>query len=160
MSTTGTNLINPGAVAIDADDVQKSEPTTFFGKLTEDWWAVIIGGIIIITILVAALSSPTLKFTTPVYQWQTTDELVTKVFAASNLLLLGVIGVIFAALASVAIALSGGSTRNFLKGFALIYILGITALVVAGNKTVAYYGIEYVVFGLITGLIISNVFKT
>ncbi|TDH24536.1 putative sulfate exporter family transporter [Segetibacter sp. 3557_3] len=154
-----TNIVQNGSVAIDADDVQKAPPTTFLGRLTEDWWAVIIGGFIVVMILLVAFANPSFKFTTPVYQWQNSDDLLNKVLAIGNLAVIGTIGIAFLVLASAAIALSGGSIRNFVRGFGLIFLLGLTALIIAGNKTVAYYGIEYVVFGLISGLIISNVFS-
>jgi uncharacterized integral membrane protein (TIGR00698 family) len=129
---------------------------TFFSTLTEDWWAVIIGGFLIAAILVFAFTSPGFKFTTPVYQWAGTNDLVTKVMNIDNLLLIAGIGLIFGVISAISISLSGGSAGKFVRGFTLIFVLGIAALIVAGNKSVSYYGIEYVVFALLAGLLIGN----
>ncbi len=145
---------NETAVAIN-DDSQALKGS-FFSELTEDWWAVIIGGLFITGILVIAALFADLKFTLPVYQWANTEDLFGKVLAAHNLLLITGIGLIFLLVSSISIWLSGGITRNYIPGFALIYVLAICSLVVAGNKSVANYGIEYVVFGLIAGLLIGN----
>src|SRR5690349_12938136 len=128
-------------------------------QLAEDGWAVLIGSLLIATVLGIIFISGGYKFQVPVYQWETTNDLVSKVLSASNLLLLGIIGVIFAVLSSIAIALSGGSVKKYIPGFALIFLLGLVSLILAGSKTVNYYGIEYVVFGLIIGLLISNLTK-
>src|SRR3954470_18599331 len=106
----------------------------FFSTLTEDWWAVIIGGILIAAILLFAIASPGFKFTTPVYQWADTNDLTTKVLAINNLLLIAGIGLVFLIISSVAISLSGGTASKFTKGFALIFVLGVVSLIIAGNK--------------------------
>lgn len=132
------------------------EKRSFFQSLTEDWWAVLIGGAIILAALGIISAVAGFKFSVPVYQWATADDLLGKVLTASNLVLIAGIGILFAVLSSVAIALSGGSIANYLKGFFLIFVLGIAALIIAGNKTINYYGIEYVIFALIMGLLIGN----
>ena len=151
---------SPGSASEQADlelsSHQAPAVKTGFHALTEDWWAVILGSFIIAAILLFALARPAFAFTTPVYQWTSLTDLTAKVLAGSNLLLLALIGLIFGVIAAVSVGLSGGSVRNFVRGFVLIYLLGILSLVIAGNKTIAYYGIEYVVFALITGLLISN----
>lgn len=129
---------------------------SFFSALSEDGWAVLIGGILIAAVLGLILSSTNYKFTIPVYQWTNTNDLGTKVLNPANLLLIAVIGFIFSALSSVAIWLSGGNIKKYIAGFVLIYILGIISLIIAGNKSISYYGIEYVVFALIIGLLIGN----
>lgn len=141
---------------IDTSLHKPNVPDTFFGRLTEDWWAVILGAVIIIAILLVVAVAPGFHFSTPVYQWATGTDLTGKVLAPGNLLLLAGIGVGFLLISAVSIRLSGGSVRNFSKGFALIYVVGIAALIVAGNKTISYYGIEYVVFALVAGLLIGN----
>lgn len=133
-----------------------AEKRSFFSQLSEDIWAVLIGGLLIAAVLAVALSSTGLKFTTPVYQWADADDLFGKVLTVSNLLLIAGIGLAFAFLSSLAVWLSGGNIKKYLAGFGLIYLLAIISLVIAGSKTVSYYGIEYVVFALIIGLLISN----
>lgn len=152
-----TNVIASPTIGLDTSEDAALGRTTFFSKLTEDWWAVIIGSLIIAAILTYTLLTPGFKFTTPVYQWATSGDLFSKVLAAKNLVLILSIGVAYLLLSSLAIQLSGGSARKFVAGFALIFVIGILALIIAGNKTVSYYGIEYVVFALVMGLIIGNV---
>ncbi len=157
MSSAANNNINPSNEAsYKIKNDNKAEKSRLFSRLTEDWWAVIIGGLFITGILVIASTSG-LKFTLPVYQWANTEELSGKVLTANNLLLIAGIGTIFLIVSSLSIWLSGGITRNYIPGFALIYVLAIFSLVVAGNKSIAYYGIEYVVFGLVAGLLIGNI---
>ena len=128
----------------------------FLSNVSEGIWAVIIGSLLIAAVLVVALSSPGFKFTTPLYKWENTDDLFTKVLSIHNLSLITGIGLVFALLSSVAIRLSGGSVKKYSTGFILIFILGIVSLIIAGNKTINYYGIEYVVFALLIGLLIGN----
>jgi uncharacterized integral membrane protein (TIGR00698 family) len=128
----------------------------FLLNLSEDVWAVLIGSLLIAAVLLVALLSPGFKFDTPVYQWTNADDLFAKVLSVNNLLLITGIGVLFALLSSIAIRLSGGSIKKFSTGFVLIYILGIFSLIIAGNKSINAYGIEYVVFALILGLLIGN----
>jgi uncharacterized integral membrane protein (TIGR00698 family) len=129
----------------------------FFSRLSEDIWAVIIGSLLIAAVLVIAFISPAFTFTSPVYQWSDTGVLFEKVLSVNNLLLLAGIGLIFALLSSIAIRLSGGSVKKFSAGFLLIYVLGIFSLIIAGNKSINSYGIEYVVFALVLGLLMGNV---
>ena len=112
---------------------RRSRPglASYFKTLSEDIWAVAIGLLIVFSVLIIAFSSPEFKFTTPVYQWDSSEALFSKVLGLPNLGLLLGIGVIFALLSSIAIALSGGSLRKFLSGFSVIYFAGITSLVIA-----------------------------
>jgi uncharacterized membrane protein YadS len=130
--------------------------TAFRSLLSEDWVAFIIGGAVILAVLGIALLSPAFKFTTPVYQWANSRDLFTKVLAPSNLLLLLIIGVILFLLAIFAVFLLGGTPRKFVTGFIVVYLLGILSLIIASNSTISYIGLEYVIFGLLIGLAISN----
>ncbi|HMH23336.1 MAG TPA: putative sulfate exporter family transporter [Puia sp.] len=137
-------------------DEQISAPLkkTIVAGLTEDWWAVILGGVIIFTVLLA--NGNGIAFHLPSYQWSGTSELFGKVLAVDNLLRIIETGVVFLALAAFSIALSGGSVRRFATGFAFLYLLVILSFIIAGNKTIAYYGLEYVVFALLIGLLLGN----
>ena len=129
---------------------------TFKSRLSEDWVAFIIGAVVIaLTFLIANLSAVA-KLSTPVYKWATTADLFKKVLAPSNLQLLLLIGVVFLLLAVVAVILLGGNLRRFVTGFGVVYLLGIISLIIAGNSTISYMGLEYVIFGLLIGLAISN----
>jgi uncharacterized integral membrane protein (TIGR00698 family) len=145
--------------AADAPQPATSEKKSFLSQLTEDWWAVLIGGSIITVVLLIASFSNGFKFETPVYQWASSADLFGKVLSAHNLLLIIVTGLIFFVLSAVAIVLSGGSSTKYAAGFGLIFVLAFISLVIAGNKTINYYGLEYVIFALIIGLLIGNLTK-
>jgi uncharacterized membrane protein YadS len=134
----------------------ESSRKTFLSHLSEDIWAVLISGLLIVIVVVSALILPDFKFATPSYQWANTNDLFEKVLSSSNLLLLAFFGLVFAFLSSIAILFSGGNTKKYLAGFLVVYTLALVSLIVAGNKTINYYGIEYVVFGLVIGLLLSN----
>ena len=116
---------------------------TFLQSLTEDWWAVILGSIIIATVLFLTNNGTTIAL--PAYKWSGSEALMDKILSPGNLLLILETGVIFLALASIAIALSGGNVARFAIGFSFIYLLANIAFIIGGNKTVSYYGLEYVV---------------
>jgi hypothetical protein len=136
--------------------VRRLSGKSFSSKLSEDVWAVLISGLLIVTVVISALLAGDIKFPVPVYQWANTGDLFGKVLTGSNLLLLALFGLIFVSLSSIAIFLSGGNTKKYIAGFFMIYLLAIVSLIIGGNKTINYYGIEYVVFGLLIGLLLSN----
>src|SRR6188474_3719487 len=136
----------------------ESNKRSFLSGLSEDIWAVFIGGLLIVVIL-AGIFFFDIKFTMPVYQWANESDLRSKVLAGDNLFLLAVIGIIFLFLSSLAIAASGNSIKKYITGFFTIFILAVFSLIIAGNKSISYYGIEYVVFALLIGLLLSNLFS-
>lgn len=125
-------------------------------NITEDGWAVLIGGVLITLVLAVLAIVTDFKFELPVYQWASTQDLTTKVLAGKNILLLLQAGLLFLVLSGIAIALSGGNVKKYIAGFGLIYLLAIIALIIAGNKTINDLGLEYVIFALIIGLLIGN----
>jgi uncharacterized integral membrane protein (TIGR00698 family) len=140
-----------------SDDRQDhAEKKSVFSKISEDGWALWIGGILIAVVLGIAFLKEDFKFTSPAYQWSDISELSTKIFSGKNLSVILYIGLVFAFLSFIAVWLSGQSARRYLTGFIVIFILALLSLMLAGNKWIAGYGIEYVVFGLIIGLLISN----
>jgi len=134
----------------------KIEEAKIVFNLSEDIWAVIIGSLLIAGAVIVAFILPNFKFTSPVYQWANADELFAKVLSTNNLLSLTGIGLVFIFLSAIAIRLSGDSVKKFATGFIFIYMLGIFSLIIAGNKSINSYGIEYVVFALVLGLLIGN----
>jgi uncharacterized integral membrane protein (TIGR00698 family) len=159
MATIGTPQSSSDQAGVLSETAPVTARRLWRFQLTEDGWAVLIGCFLIAAVLAIVFFIQGYKFQVPVYQWANASDLTGKVLTVSNLLLITIIGVIFAILSSLAIALSGGSVKRYIPGFALIFLLGLVSLIVAGNKTVSYYGIEYVVFGLVLGLLISNLTK-
>jgi len=127
---------------------------TFLQSLTEDWWAVILGAVIIAAVLYLTSSGSTI--TLPSYKWTTGDELTGKILSPQNLVLIIETGAVFLVLASLAVGLSGGHVGKFAIGFTLIYLLANLSFIIAGNKSISYYGLEYVVFALIIGILLGN----
>lgn len=130
---------------------------TFLKSLTEDWWAVILGTIIIATVLYLTKNGTVISL--PAFKWASSEDLLGKILSASNLLLIVEMGAVFLALASIATGLSGGNIVRFAGGFALIYFLAIVSFIIGGNKSVSYFGLEYVVFALLIGIALGNLIK-
>jgi uncharacterized integral membrane protein (TIGR00698 family) len=83
--------------------------------------------------------------------------LLSRVFSAANLKATAVIGVGYLLLSALGIALLGGNLRRYVVGFPVVYTLASLSQVLAGNSTVHYWGLEYVIFALGIGLFIGNV---
>ncbi|WP_285055995.1 YeiH family protein [Pedobacter ginsengisoli] len=121
-------------------------------SIHEDWVVVILGGLIILVSL-AGLLLPV-----PVFSWKSTSDLSTTVFSAGNLQNIGLQFLFVIAIAIIGAVLTGRSVAANLKTFPVVYILTMLALVIAGNDTIKYYGLEAVIFSLLIGLLISNFF--
>ncbi len=150
MSQETTTSIEPG--------LSKKDKQSALAGLSEDIWAVVIGGVLITIILAVALLNNDIKFTPPVYQWANGNDMVSTVLTGKNILWLAVAGSVFLIFSSIAVGTSGNSVKKYAGGFVIIFVLAIIALIIAGNKTINYYGIEYVVFALLIGLSLSNLF--
>jgi uncharacterized membrane protein YadS len=80
-----------------------------------------------------------------------------KVFSEKNLWAAAKLGVALFALTALGLALMGGNVGRYLLAFPVVYGLSLLAQAIAGNVTMQYYGLEYVIFGLLIGLFVSNV---
>ncbi len=83
--------------------------------------------------------------------------LAEKVFSGENIGKIAIIGIAFLIISSIGIILMGGNVGKYIIGFPVVYILANISQFISGNSTVNYYGLEYVIFALIIGLLISNV---
>ncbi|MBI5167336.1 MAG: putative sulfate exporter family transporter [candidate division NC10 bacterium] len=83
--------------------------------------------------------------------------LVSKVFSGENILWSIYIGIAYLILSAIGIGLIGGRVGAFIVGFPVVYVLAWLSQFIAGNSTIHYWGLEYVVFALLIGLFISNV---
>jgi uncharacterized integral membrane protein (TIGR00698 family) len=81
-----------------------------------------------------------------------------KVFTADNILWSIYVGIGLLILSTIAMAFLGENAGLFMIGFPIVYVIGWVSLFIAGNYSVNYYGLEYVLWCLVIGLVISNVF--
>lgn len=79
-----------------------------------------------------------------------------KVFAQKNIMMVLKIGVVFLIVSAIGIALLGRPVAKYIAGFPFVFILAWLARFLAGNAAPSDWGIEYVIFALIVGLLISN----
>lgn len=121
--------------------------------LQEDWAIVTLGfGIILLSMAGVVVAIPE-------YKWSNTADLTGKVLAGANLLKIGAQFIYVIALALLGSFLTGKSLKNTLLVFPVVFILTTLALIIAGNATLNGYGLEAVIFSLIIGLLIGNLFK-
>lgn len=80
----------------------------------------------------------------------------TRIFTPDNLQKVLWVGVAWLVVATAGFALIGGKVGAFVIGFPVVFILAWLARVLAGNGLFIEYGVEYVIFALLLGLLISN----
>lgn len=74
----------------------------------------------------------------------------------------GLIGVFLccAVLFSIGIGGMGESVPRFLLAFLVVFLLAVLAFVLAGQKVIKHYNLEYALWAILVGLIISNTIRT
>ncbi|RYY12649.1 MAG: putative sulfate exporter family transporter, partial [Chitinophagaceae bacterium] len=122
-------------------------------RLHEDW-AVVIAGFIVIFLALGGVNAPV-----PQYNWSTSQDLSTKVLTPSNLKLLAWQFIFVLSISIVLVVITGKPMRSFLVILPVLYIVAILALILAANKSVKSFNLEAVIFSLVFGLIIGNLFK-
>jgi uncharacterized membrane protein YadS len=79
------------------------------------------------------------------------------VFSATNLWNAAKIGIAYWILSAIGIVLMGGPVGKYVVGFPVVFVFAWLSQVIAGNSTLNYWGLEYVIFALAIGLVVSNV---
>ncbi|MBU3714522.1 MAG: putative sulfate exporter family transporter [Ferruginibacter sp.] len=122
-------------------------------QIHEDWLVVLIASAIIIFFINGFISP------VPVFNWNNLADFQSKICSVENLqkifyqfLWVAISGVIAA-------YLSGKKVLPFLLQFTFIWLISITAIIIAGNKQIKAVNLEAVIFSLSIGLIIGNVFR-
>jgi len=118
--------------------------------LGEDWLAVWLGGFSIAIVLAGV--RPAL----PAFAWAGAADLTRTVFGLQNVSNMLVAGAIIGILGCIGILLMKESVARFAVGFPAIFALACGALLIAGNRTISGWGLEYVIFAFLLGLAISN----
>lgn len=120
---------------------------------TEDWWSCWIGWLIIL--LAIAGIAPHLP---KIGKWVSLAEIFPK-----GGVTVGHIVVLF--IFTCVLTLIGAAFQkkenlsSYIPGFLVIFLLSLLANIVAHQKTIKYWGIPYVIWALIFGLVISNIFR-
>jgi uncharacterized membrane protein YadS len=84
-------------------------------------------------------------------------NLPAKVFSGENILLAVYIGIGYLILSIIGMAIMGEKVGLFISGFPVVFVLAWLAQFIAGNYTILYWGVEYVLWCLFLGLFVSNV---
>jgi len=118
--------------------------------LGEDWLAVWLGGLSIAIVLAGV--RPAL----PAFAWGGAADLTRTVLGLQNLTSMLIAGALIFVLACVGVLLMKESFARFAIGFPALFALACAALLIAGNRTISGWGLEYVIFAFLLGLAISN----
>lgn len=166
-----------------SETVTASRPSTWQQmKTSEDWWAVWCAGLLLVIAFAAvwlnrpdgfresvaagdavAVSSPLKPFLAKPGGWQ--DSPLAAFFGtadAPQTTYLGVLGafVLIGVLFTLAMKLRGQDAIGFLKSFPVVFLLATFAYVLAGQAVVKAYNLEYALWALLVGLIVSNTIGT
>lgn len=125
----------------------------------EDWWAVWLGLGIVLVAIVFFLSGSTLGplAISPPQDW-TAFSRVTEHFAGTwprYVLLFGVFGATF----TLSTTVMGFRAKQFLPGFALIFVASMLILVVSQSRFFHTYSLEAPLVALVLGLVVGNLAK-
>lgn len=121
--------------------------------LPEDW-SIVVTGFLIIALVIFGF-----PLISPTYGWKNTGELAEKVFTGYNIKVALHLFICLFALAIILALISGKPIKPVLKGFPVVYLLTTLALILAGNAFLKDWNLEAVIFSLLIGLIIRNVFS-
>lgn len=120
---------------------------------SEDWWTLWLGALLLILAATGILSVvPRLP------GW---SDQITAALPADLIPGLVMLGLFIALISSVAVGVmtkSRGEMKQFLLGFPVVYGLAILAYIFGNQATLKHYGFSDVIWALVFGLIISNVF--
>jgi uncharacterized membrane protein YadS len=133
----------------------------------EDIWANLLGGTILaIFLAIVGLGVVTKKddltkfFARPVTWIDQPMEGIYKDQDPAVLLGMGRVAIGAGFLFAVALFVMGTSPARFIPGFLVVFALAVLSHVLAQQKTIAVYNIEYALWAIVVGLVISNTVGT
>ena len=151
-------------------------------RFSEDWLANLLGGILLLISLTAVLTTLPEQHAGSTHSASTAPESISNPlspFLAKPInwtgnpweawhddsrppLWLGIIGVFAVSLGvfGLGVRAMGQSWSEFVRGFWCVFLLALIALTIAANTTVKQYNLEYALWALATGLLISNTIGT
>ncbi|MDR2885591.1 MAG: hypothetical protein LBU95_02265 [Rikenellaceae bacterium] len=123
--------------------------------MSEDWASTLTGGLIILAVIL--IYTIQIGMPWPSFSWSNADELTDKVFALDNVWHSLIVFASSFAMVVIAGALLGKRWKDNM-GFVVLFALTLIAMTLAGNVYMKDWGIETVIFSLLLGLFIRNVF--
>ena len=118
----------------------------------EDWWAVWLGFAIL-----GLAATRVVTWIPKIGKWTINPNIA---FPLSDIPYFILLGFSLLILTSVATLSMKEKTRGYWAGFPLVFFLAFLALLLSNQKTVNEWGLEYVLWALIFGLLISNTIGT
>lgn len=120
---------------------------------SEDWWAVWLG-----FLLLAVFTSGLVVWLPKIIVWTTTPVSAVKAADAPYLVALALGLLVLTGLAVVSLK---AKITSYVAGFPIIFVLAVLAFVVANQRAIKVdYGLEYPIWALLFGLVISNTVGT
>lgn len=116
-------------------------------------WAIVITSYLIIGLVMVGF-----PLISPSYGWKNTTDLTENIFIGTNLKAALHLFLSLFVLAIILALFSGKPVKPVLKAFPVVYLLTTCALLLAGNATLKNWNLEAVIFSLLIGLLIRNLF--
>jgi len=118
----------------------------------EDWWAVWLGFFIL-----ALASTRIISLLPKIGKWTANPSIA---FPLSDIPYFVLLGFSLLILTSVAVSATKEKIKGYWAGFPFIFLLAFLALFLSNQKTISEWGLEYVLWALVFGLLISNTVGT
>src|SRR5258706_3595796 len=117
--------------------------------LNEDWLAFIVGFFLI------GVSIFIIELTLPKFNWAGPKDLK-QVFNASNVAAIGWLYLLMAATGLSSLVIGNKKVGRLLTGLTFIFVIGILAQLLAGYRLIKGFGLEYVIFALVLGILVRG----
>jgi uncharacterized integral membrane protein (TIGR00698 family) len=153
-----------------AQDLAASEAAKPVGMLrSEDWMAVWVGGALLVVSLLVVIGSysEAAGFSNPLKSWVAKpgaweSNPLTAFTSSGKPIWGGLVGTFAISISvfSLGTYIMGRPVGQFARGFLFIFLLAILAYILAGQQVVKQYNLEYALWALLVGLLISNTVGT
>lgn len=134
-------------------NVTKTTRNPIISVTQNEDWASVIAGFLLIGIVILFYQPQSIKFNwtdASVFAKSLTDPLNLSNFLLVSLLLAGVVLLLR--------LVNGQNIQAFLGGFFLLSMLSYLSLALSGNAQLKAWGLEYVIFSLLTGILFRSLF--
>lgn len=116
----------------------------------EDWWAIWLGAFFI-----GGAALGLISFIPKLPKWTMWQQALPVDLFVPILLW----GVGLAAVTALALKAMGEDARKYLKAFPAVFLLAVVAFLVGNQATLSHYGFNNIIWALVLGMVISNVWK-